>query len=162
MAEEKNKGGRPSIYTEELVDELMARIASGESLRTIAKQPHMPSVVTIFEWMRTKEGFSKRYAIAKEEQADALVEEMLDIADNGTNDWMASEEEDGGVRYNGDAVQRSRLRVDTRKWCAAKLKPKKYGDSSTIKHADADGNKLMLKDILGNIDGQSRGLPQDD
>ena len=69
---------------------------------------------------------------------------MLDIADDGSNDWMESQE--GGVDYNGDAVQRSKLRIDTRKWMAAKLAPKKYGDSTTIKHADANGEKLAEVD----------------
>ena len=67
--------------------------------------------------------------------ADALVEESLEISDDGTNDWMArrSEAEKGagvttGWVLNGEHVQRSRLRVDTRRWYASKIAPKKYGE----------------------------------
>lgn len=91
----------------------------------------MPSVATIFNWFRTQEGFLNQYKAAKEEQADAMAEEMLDIADDGTNDWMEVRDSEGatiGYKVNGEHVQRSRLRIDTRKWLASKLKPKKYSE----------------------------------
>jgi hypothetical protein len=64
---------------------------------------------------------------AREAQADAIFDECLDIADDGSNDFMGEDE-----KYNGDAVARSKLRVDTRKWMAGKLAPKKYGDKTLI------------------------------
>lgn len=45
-------------------------------------------------------------------------------------------------KYNGDAVQRSKLRVDARKWVAAKLKPKKYGDKIDV----TSGNEPVKMD----------------
>ena len=71
----------------------------------------MPCVSAIINWLRIHPEFVVQYTRAKDEQADALAEEMLDIADD--------EKED---------VNRSRLRVDTRKWIASRLKPKKYGE----------------------------------
>jgi hypothetical protein len=59
-----------------------------------------------------------------------LADEICDIADDASNDYMESG--DDGVKYNGDAVARSKLRVDARKWVAAKLKPKVYGDKTLI------------------------------
>lgn len=123
--------GRPSSYSPELSDKICAEIASGMSIRTICKSDDMPCMATIFNWLRTIPQFLEHYEKAKEEQADALTEEMLDIADDGTNDWMQIHGKDGeslGWKVNGEHVQRSRLRLDARKWIASKLKPKKYGE----------------------------------
>lgn len=68
---------------------------------------------------------------AREAQADTLADEILDIADDATNDFMMTEQ---GLKYDGDSVQRSRLRVDSRKWLAGKLRPKKYGDKIETEH----------------------------
>ncbi len=131
---------RPSEFTKELGDEICAKLAMGESLRTVLKEDKMPSMQTVFNWLRTKEGFVDQYARAKEESADALSDEILDIADDGSNDWM--EIHKGGYTstiVDQEAVQRSKLRVDTRKWIASKLKPKKYGDKLDL---TSGGDKL--------------------
>lgn len=124
-------GGRPTLYTVELTDSICSRLAAGESMRSISRDEDMPAMSTLFKWLREHEEFSQQYARAKEESADALVEEILDIADDGVNDWMEKHGKEGeaiGYQVNGEHIQRSRLRVDTRKWAASKLKPKKYGD----------------------------------
>lgn len=93
--------------------------------------------------MRKYPEFLKQYARAKEESADAMAEEMLDIADDGTNDWMArSEQRGGGYELNGEHIQRSRVRIDTRKWLASKLKPKKYGEK--VEHTGPDGGPVQI------------------
>jgi len=101
----------------------------------------MPSTVTVLAWLSDGKHsqFLSQYTRAREAQADALVEECMEIADDGTNDWMErrSEAEKGagvstGWTLNGEHVQRSRLRVDTRKWWAARLAPKKYGDKVAL------------------------------
>ena len=141
MAEQKPTG-RPSTYTQEIADEICAGLAEGKSLRTVCSADHFPCVATVFNWFRTKDGFLEQYTRAKEESADALTDEMLDIADDGTNDWMAQHsDEEGEVRYqvNGEHIQRSRLRIETRKWLSSKLKPKKYGDKITTEHTGAVG-----------------------
>lgn len=126
-------GGRPTIFSQELADKLCEQLATGDSMRTVCAADDMPSMSSVFKWLRENEEFSKQYARAKAEAADAFVEEILDISDNGVNDWM---EKQYGDRkewvVNGEALQRSKLRVDTRKWIASKLKPKKYGDKLDI------------------------------
>lgn len=128
-----NAGGRPSGYSQELADRICSELADGKSLRTVCKAEGLPSTQTVFRWLRTHEGFCDQYARAKDEAADVLVDEMLDIADEATNDWMEQHDKDNvGYRLNGEAINRSRLRVDTRKWIASKLKPKKYGDKTEL------------------------------
>lgn len=134
---DKPKVGRPTSYTPELCDEICAKIASGDSIRTISRDEDMPCAATVFNWLRTHEDFLEQYTRAKEEQADALTEEILDIADDATNDWMERRNEDDkttGWYLNGEHVQRSRLRIESRKWLASKLKPKRYGDKQTVEH----------------------------
>lgn len=122
--------GRPTKYTQELADEICEGITLGNSIRTVCKPEHMPAISTFYKWIRTNEQFAKQYARATEERTEAMAEDLLDIADNGANDYMDTE--NGKTKYNGDAIKRARLRVDTRKWLMAKMKPKKYGDKLEV------------------------------
>lgn len=121
---------RPSEYSTEKADYICGQLADGKSLRTICRQEDMPSMPTVFKWLRERPEFLAQYARAREDQADAFAEEISEIADDGTNDWMETHGKDGSTGWvlNGEHIQRSRLRVDARKWIASKLKPKKYGD----------------------------------
>ena len=82
----------------------------------------------------SKPAFSEQYARAREAQADKLAEEALQIADDGRSDTYLDAE--GNERTDNEVIQRSRLRVDTRKWLASKMAPKKYGDKVAIGGAD--------------------------
>lgn len=148
----KNKGGRPSIYTQELADRICAELAMGKSMRTVLKADGMPVMDTVFRWLREKPEFSDQYVKAKAESADALVEEIIDIADSGSNDWMENNDPDNpGYRVNGEHIQRSRLRVDSRKWIASKLKPKKYGEKLDMNHGIQPDNPIaeLFQQIAG-------------
>lgn len=132
---ERIKLGRPSGYTPELADLICAELSDGKSLRKVCQDESMPNKATVFRWLREREDFRDQYARAKEEAADSLADEMTDIADDGSNDWMEAFDKDGtaiGWKLNGEHVQRSRVRIDTRKWLASKLKPKKYGDKIEV------------------------------
>ncbi len=145
-------GGRPSKYTKPLAAKICAQLAMGKSMRTVCKQKGMPAMSTVFKWLNEKPEFSEQYEKAKQEAADAMVEEMLEIADDGSNDFyddiIADIDPETTVadldknailallaKHRPENVQRSRLRVDTRKWISSKLKPKKYGDR-TIHQGD--------------------------
>lgn len=127
---------RPEIYTEEIAKELCYKIStSNKSLKTICKELEI-SVKTVLNWLNdeTKAEFLRQYARAKEEQADFLAEEMIEIADDSSQDNMTITGPDGKLKVVEDRewTNRSRLRVDTRKWIASKLKPKKYGDKIDV------------------------------
>ena len=119
---------RPTIYTEELAIDICSRIASGESVRSICKDDNMPVKSTVMVWLIDGEhlSFSDQYAKARQIQAETLADELFDIADDGTNDWIEKNGKDGESYYtvNGECVARSRLRVDTRKWYLSKVLPK--------------------------------------
>lgn len=142
--------GRPSGYSQDLADRICAELAGGRSLRSVCDDEGMPDRQTVFRWLRQDEEFCAQYARAKEESADSLVDEMLDIADDAKNDWMERHDPNNpGYQFNGEHVQRSRVRIDTRKWTASKLKPKKYGDRVT--HAGDADNPLQVSvvDLTG-------------
>jgi hypothetical protein len=123
--------GRPTIYSKELADKICIELALGKSMRTVCAMIGMPVMSAVFRWLREYEEFREQYARAKEEAADLMVEDMLDIADETSKDIIETKDRDGNVtgqKLNKEAVLRSRLKVDTRKWIASKLKPKKYGE----------------------------------
>lgn len=129
----KNLWGRPSEYTQETAERMCEMLSQWISLRTVCKEDRTPALATVFKRMREHPEFLNQYTIAKEEAADALVEEILDIADDWSNDWMQKNDPDNPwYAFNSEHYQRSRLRVDTRKRYASKIKPKKYGDKLAI------------------------------
>jgi hypothetical protein len=143
------KLGRPSSYTPEIGEKICARLIDGESLRAICRDEDMPDRQTVTNWLIKDETFFGQYTRAREAQADCLVDEILEISDDGRNDWMErrSEAEKGagvesGWVLNGEHVQRSRLRVDTRKWFASKVFPKRYGDK--VEHSGPEGGPIVV------------------
>ena len=137
--------GRPKIYTKKLGKEICSRIAEGESVRSICKDEKMPSSSSIFRWLLDEEmkSFWEQYAKARATQAELMFEELLEIADDGTNDWLQKEIDKGIVveSLNGEHINRSRLRVDTRKWYLSKVLPKKFGDKMDL---TSGGEKLNI------------------
>ncbi|MBX4940983.1 terminase small subunit-like protein [Rhizobium binae] len=150
--------GRPTKFTQCLADSICARIADGESLRSICRDEAMPGKSTVLAWLADddKADFRTKYAQAREIQADGFVDEMVEIADDGSNDWMERQfgEETRWVE-NGEALRRSQLRIATRQWIAEKLKPKKYGSKVELEHGVTSG----VAELLDAINGRTRGLP---
>lgn len=128
--------GRPTVYSQEIAEAIMLRMAAGESLRSICTDEAMPARSTVMLWVATnREGFSDRYAKACDARAHYWADELLDIADDSSNDYM---EREGATVLNGEALQRSRLRVDTRKWLLSKMLPR-YADRQVIDNTSSDG-----------------------
>jgi len=153
--------GRPSLYTDELVNTFIARLCTGESVRTICKSDDMPEASTIFKWLTEKPEFSEQYAKAKELAAEALAEDIFDIADDNAFDY--TEGADGQLRVNNDAIQRARLRVDVRKWYLSKIMPKKYGEKLGIGGVEGappittqDITSTKLFEMIKNIELKTR------
>lgn len=129
--------GRPSDYSQEIAEAITERLADGESLRSICSDEAMPAKSTVFKWLSQNQGFADQYARAREEQAETLASEIVAIADEASAKVIGGEGEPVAVVFDSTAVARNRLRVDARKWVAAKLKPKVYGDK--IEHGGAVG-----------------------
>lgn len=136
---------RPSEFTQEVADKICEGLMDGRSLRNVCLEDDMPSKTTVFRWLQVNEKFSDQYARARAVQAEIYADEINDIADDGSNDYMT-------ITVNGhekevvnqENIQRSRLRVDSRKWIASKLLPKVYGDKQQVEHT----GKLTLEQLL--------------
>src|SRR6185369_16989357 len=116
--------GRPTDFTQELADRICAELAEGKSLRSVCLAEEMPDKSTVFRWLRRNNDFQDQYARAKEEAADALAEEILDLSDAAISVIKS-----GAEKKSGAYAQAVRLQVDTRKWIMSKMKPKKYGEA---------------------------------
>lgn len=128
-------GGRPSDYTQEMADFICAELADGKSLRSICRDSEDLNTGKVMRWLASNKDFQEQYARARELQADALFDETLDIADQYDSAKDAS---------TPDVINRAKLRIDTRKWIAGKLRPKKYGDKIQQEHTGADGSPLQI------------------
>lgn len=114
---------------EDIFNEVCERIENKEALRTILKEDNMPSTQTFYRWIDSNEDKSKQYARACQMRADAIFDEMIDIADDQEEDVITI----GGKECtNHNVINRARLRIDTRKWMLSKLNPKKYGDKVDV------------------------------
>lgn len=141
--------GRPSIFTQAIADEICLRIADGEPLRQICRDDHMPAWQTVYLWQRTYKDFYERFAHARELGEDAIAQECLRIADDGTNDTYVDEQ--GRVRVDHDHIQRSKLRIETRLKLLAKWNPRKWGDRVDVNHGGQANNpvNMLLQQIQG-------------
>lgn len=128
-----------------MADKIIERIESGQSVRFIGSEDDFPCADTIHSWIKKYPEFTERYARAKTHYADSMFEEILEIADDGRNDWMEREGRQGSyIALNEEAIARARLRVDTRKWMLAKLAPKKYGDKIEVEATVQSEIKVVI------------------
>ncbi len=145
----KAKMGRPSSYTPEMAALICERLSGGEALKAMCADADMPSMRTVLGWLFRDEDaeFVPMYARAREAQAEIMADEIISIADDAGHDWVI--DKDGNKTLNTEAVQRSRLRVDARKWVAAKLLPRKYGDhsSKTLTIQPGEGFTKLLESL---------------
>lgn len=133
--------GRPTIYCEDIVNRICEEIAtSKKGIEAICKNnPDLPDYKTIFNWLRKYPEFLQRYTLAKDNQAEFLVDHILDIIDCS----HIFKDENGNEKPDATIM---RVKIEALKWQAGKLKPKKYAekpDTTTVvvKHED------WLKDI---------------
>lgn len=125
---------------EQTFDSILLRVEQGEAVRSILREKGMPSSKTFYDWLESDEFKVKRYARATSLRAKDIFEEMIEIADDSSQDTIST---DRGEMGNMVKVQRDKLRIDTRKWALSKLEPKKYGDSVKLT-GDAD-NPIQTK-----------------
>ena len=141
--EAPKKIGRPSKYTPELAAEICERLSTGETMRQICRDAHMPHWTQVYEWLAKDESLSLRVARAREAGYDALAEEALDIANTprlGQKKVFSSgagEDEDSMTVTEEDMLGHRKLQIETRLKLLACWNPKKYGNKVAL-GGDAD------------------------
>jgi len=136
--------------TPELEAEVLMRISEGEPLTQICRDDEMPSRRVVLKWVQTEPDFKKRYDEAREIQVDAMLDEMIEIVDDGTNDWMLRELSKGRVKMdvNKEHINRSRLRFEARKWWIGMMMPHKYSEKLRVETTGKDGKDLIPADQM--------------
>lgn len=148
--EEKNPFGRPTIYTQELADEICDTVAcTPHMLEELCKQnPGWPAAKTIYQWRNRRPDFGKEYACAKQSQIESLLSDLMCKVRNKEDDFY--ENKDGSLLVNTAAMQRLRIEVDAIKWFASKLAPKIYGNKLTIENSDEEKDSLEKAKAIAN------------
>lgn len=144
--------GRPTLFTQALADEIAERLANGETMKSICADEHMPSPSTVFRWELAMPEFGALVTRAREAGAYAIVGESREIADDGRNDWMEKHFRDHvSWVVNGEAVARSRLRVDQRWKEAMALAPRTFGQKTQIEHS---GSIVLVNSTVEELEGE--------
>lgn len=157
----KGTGDRPTIYNEDLGCKICLMFATDvdAKLMDVQKDTSLPTVYTVYEWLRTVPSFARSYARARELQADLQAEELRDLARKpliGEITVKRSGGKDGNtteVRTH-DNVERARLIVDTDKWLLSKLRPKKYG----VQPLEAEDGNDALQELLNQFRSRSQAI----
>jgi hypothetical protein len=122
-------------YTPEMGARVCEQVSQGFTLKQLAEMPQMPHMHTVFLWLARHEDFRTMYDAARSVQMESFIEECLEIADDGSNDYIDRvNPRTGEITQvpNYDHINRSRLRVDTRKWIAGKIVPNKWGERPQV------------------------------
>jgi hypothetical protein len=139
-------------YSEDVVDRILDELKAGETLRAICKKDWAPTRSTFHDWEKqNKNGLSDRYARARQIGWEEMADELLEIADDGSNDWMIKETERGDVEVlDHEHIQRSRLRIDTRKWILSKRVPE-FGDKLQVETNPSEEIAGILKAVADKL-----------
>jgi hypothetical protein len=148
--------GRPPMFSQELAAAVCERMANGESLRQICRDDPMPSYATVMKWAATIPEFAANYARARTDLLAYWEDEQIDIADDGSNDWIDREVKGGRVirTLDEEHVRRSQLRIDTRKWLMSHLLPRKYGDRLHTELSGPNGGPIQTQHTDDLTDAQ--------
>lgn len=168
-----SKGGRPTDYNEDIADVICQLVASGQSVLSISKLDNMPSDVTIYAWLNRHQEFLRKYELAIEQRGLVYGEQIVEIADNipteiyfrddagnvytieQVAELTKQERQDLGLLPFGmtsERLTREKLRIDARKWVAARLTPRKYGDRSKLDVGGQADNPVTFTLKMGDDD----------
>lgn len=132
-------------YNEEIGNEICEVISdSPKMLEDLCEEyPHWPSAKTIYKWRRVVPSFGKKYEIAKQEQIEPLVNQIILLCDKSDKDFYV--DSDGKIQINKAYLTRLRYKIDSIKWFASKLAPKLYGDKKDEEKNPEDFLQKLLQ-----------------
>lgn len=144
---------RLSLYTPELADELLRRLASGEPLAQICRDDRMPAVSTVNEWKTTYPDFGERFGKARDEGFDQIAADCLRIANTPVVGETETSKEWGTEVKKGDMLEHRKLQIETRLKLLAKWDPRRYGDMQKIEHSGQIATNTLAARMRKRRDG---------
>ena len=114
---------QPTEYTKEIGETICVRLVEDENLRSICAEPGMPDVATVSNWISNNSEFRDMYALAREAQAHCIADEVIELADEVSTEWVERVRANGRVVRGPDRknLPRYRLRTGVRHWVAEQL-----------------------------------------
>lgn len=150
----KNPGGRQTIYTPELGDLIIERIASHPMsvAKICAMYDDMPKKTSIYLWIHKYPEFADKYVAAKQTQAKIAMEEIEDLYDT----VEVFNDKDGNPKRDAASVAHINNIANHRKWCAARLARKTYGADKDIEDIKNKNDELdeKLKKLRADMEAQ--------
>jgi hypothetical protein len=139
---------RPVEYSFRLSETICERISAGQTTSEVCRDPAMPQWHVLSRWRREHEDFNRRYTIARQSCCELWADEIIEIADDATNDYVTRVAANGRVMrvFDRESFERSRLRVDSRKWTASKVLRHVYGDKSEVDLRTPDGVNVKVEE----------------
>ena len=163
------KTGAPTTFNQRTADLICIMISEGMSLRKILKEDKtglLPAQSTVYEWLLRYPDFAEQYTRAREEQADTLADEIIDIADEQPEIVAVTDKRTGELiehKLDGAFLQWQKNRIEARKWSGLKLKPKKYGDKLGLHGVEGaapittqDNTASKFEEIIRNMEMTKR------
>ena len=146
-------GAKPAPYDQGVAEEVCVRLMEGRTLRSICEDQDIPSKNVVYRWLAADPVFKDAYARAREFQMLAWADDVVEIADDTSADYYDRDTKDGGTErvVDQEAIARSRLKVDARKWLMSKLSPRLFADKvevdlhATVKVEDMSDEELEAK-----------------
>lgn len=140
----KRKVGRPTIKTDVLMDEFCNLLVDGVNGKPCSTRKACQilglSFSVFYRWLDNDDEFKKRYARAKELQAEGYADEIVDISEEPPELVV---DDAGAARIDSAFVQYQKLRIEARKWVSARLLPKKYGEKIQQEVTGANGGPIQ-------------------
>jgi len=150
---DKKTVGRPTKYTADVGAEICARLASGEPITKITKDEHMPASATLYRWLASDSEFREMYEVSRRDGAHTFAASIVEIVDD---EPLYVFDDKGNKRVDPGSIAQKRLKMDGRKWIAAKYLPKVYGDRTVVQgDADADAvnvNINIFDEMIKNLE----------
>jgi hypothetical protein len=142
--------GRPDTFTQQVFDEVIARLSMGEPLAAICRDAHMPGLRTFYDWKDRSPELAARFAHARDDGFDQIALETLTIADTPVEAIVEKSTAHGLEVTRQDALGHRKLQIETRLKLLAKWDPRRYGDKIAI--GGADDLPALRSDVAMTLD----------
>lgn len=126
-------------YTQDLGDEICRRIEEGMTLRKVCEMEDMPERTVVIGWANKRPFFRNQLTRSRVECMISWADDIVEAADESVSDYKLTLdlddprvnriEEDGKVTFtfSGDHLNRSKLKIETRRWLMERINSEQFG-----------------------------------
>lgn len=125
----------------ETIDRIIEAVSRGETLTSACASENLHRW-TFYDWMKSDESLSQRFARARELGFDALADECIKIANSPQEGSVTTVDDKGISVRTEDMLGHRKLQIETRLKLLAKWDPKRYGDK--IQHTGDGGGPIAV------------------